>query len=118
MKALIAISEALSLKKNEVIEKIKMWNKEKVYPISLIDIRIVNGEIVDNMIEVKKWCESIGMNPSINFVVLTASKEDCTVQKFVIGDEMLESGKFKFESVWNDIVTFVDTGEVEKEEIL
>jgi len=67
---------------------------------------------------VEKWCDSLGMFPTINFVLLTASREDCSVQKFTIGDEMMASGESKFDSVWSQVVSFVNDGTVEKEEIL
>jgi len=56
---------------------------------------------------VENWLESIGQHCTVSFTLLTASKDNYEVQKFRVGSEMMESGRLKFESVWNDIRDFV-----------
>ena len=60
---------------------------------------------------VEAWLESIGQSCPVSFALVVASKETYKVQKFKVGDEMLATGKEKFNSVWSEVVDFVALGE-------
>ena len=42
----------------------------------------------------------------VEFSILTASKETYEIQSFVLGEEMFNSGKEKFDRVWNEVKDF------------
>jgi len=69
---------------------------------------------------VEEYFASCGVHCEISFSLLVASKETYEVQKFRIGHEMYDSGKQKFDSVWNDVRDFVLNGKdsLSDEEVL
>lgn len=56
---------------------------------------------------VENWLESINQHCEVSFSLLVASKDTYECQKYRVGAEMMETGRLKYESVWNDIRDFV-----------
>ena len=112
MKALIAISNRIDVSEDKVIEKIKLWNKEKVYPVSLIDIQIVDGKITDNMDDVKKIIDDIDyfvqdqIKNTLDIEVLKQNKSVVhSIGKFISTPRIAQTKYFK------DLVTRCTTEE-------
>lgn len=59
---------------------------------------------------VEHWLREIGQNCEVTFSLLVASKETHKVQKFLVGEEMLESGRQKFNKAWGEVSAFVEHG--------
>ena len=60
--------------------------------------------------QVEEWLTGQSKNYDVSFSLLLASKETHDVKIYRLGIEMVESGRQKFDSVWGDIVNFVNTG--------
>ena len=62
--------------------------------------------------QVKKWLSAKNRDSTrVSFSLLLASKNTHDVKMYRMGDEIMESGRMKFESVWGDVVNFVKHGD-------
>lgn len=67
----------------------------------------------------RKWLDDIKQfNCSISFSFLLCSLESEKVMKVTAGDDFLESGRQKFDVVWEDVSKFVSTGEYRTQETI
>ena len=61
--------------------------------------------------QVKEWLDENNRDSTrVSFSLLLASKDTFDVKMYKMGEEIMESGRLKFESVWEDVVDFVKNG--------
>ncbi len=100
--AISTIGNIIGLEKVEVMEKIAMMNKDKLYPLTLIDIQIGSNGVTDNAEEIgelveklEAWVEDVVKNTLDAESVADAKKTLSEISKFLIETRKLQTNPLK-----------------------
>lgn len=100
--AIATIGNIIGFERNEVIEKITEFNKNKVYPVSLIDIKISADGVTDNSDEIgelveklQAWVSDVTKNTLDAQSVADAKKTLSEIGKFLIETRKLQTNPLK-----------------------
>lgn len=101
-KAIATIGNMIGFDKEEVVEKLQEWNKKKIYPVSVVDIKISAGGVTDNSKEVGeivdvigKYVDDVVKNTLDAESVIDAKKTVAEVGKFLIETRKIQTNPLK-----------------------